>query len=144
MPDSEYLWTLGVLAVWLALTWKKTSIKIHTQIYAIFGVETSIVDEINTATNHISRCKCRAIWLTSSRGAEGMTVITVVTIGMLVPTWNYISHWTLYFWLSKSIYDLVCLNQCFLKVEGGRGVGGRVTFKYNWVKLAILCLLPLW
>lgn len=53
---------------------------------AILGVEAGAVDEVDTAANHISCGKCGTIWLASPRGAEGMPIITMVTIGMFIPT----------------------------------------------------------
>lgn len=59
---------------------------VPTKAVAIFCVETGAIDEVHTAANHISRGECGTIGLASPRRAEGMPIITMVTIGMLVPT----------------------------------------------------------
>ena len=41
-----------------------------TQAVAILCVETCVVDEVDTAANHIARCECGPIRLPSTRRAE--------------------------------------------------------------------------
>lgn len=55
---------------------------------AIFCVEAGIVDEVDTATDDISSCECRAIGLSCPRGTEGMPIITVVPVRMFIPSWR--------------------------------------------------------
>lgn len=57
-----------------------------TKAVAILGVEAGAIDEVDATANHISRGKCGTIRLASPRGTEGMSIITMVTIGMFVPT----------------------------------------------------------
>ena len=59
---------------------------VPTKAVAILGVEASAVDEVDAAPNHISCRECGTIGLASPRGAEGMPIITMVTIGMFIPT----------------------------------------------------------
>lgn len=59
---------------------------VPTKAVAILGVEASAVDEVDAAPNHISCSECGTIGLASPRGAEGMPIITMVTIGMFIPT----------------------------------------------------------
>ena len=59
---------------------------VPTKAMAILGVEASAVDEVDTAANHVSCSECGTIGLASPRGAEGMPIITMVTIGMFIPT----------------------------------------------------------
>lgn len=53
---------------------------------AILCVEAGVVDEVNTAANHIACCKRGSIRLPGARRAEGVAVISMVTIRVLVPT----------------------------------------------------------
>lgn len=53
---------------------------------AILGVEAGAIDEIDTTANHISCGERGTIGLPSPRGTERVPIITMVTIGMLVPT----------------------------------------------------------
>lgn len=59
---------------------------VPTKAVAILGVEAGAIDEVDAAANHISCGECRTIGLASPRGAEGMPIITMVTIGMFIPT----------------------------------------------------------
>lgn len=59
-----------------------------TQTVAVLGVEAGVVDEVDAAANHVARCECGSVWLTGAGGAEGVAVISVVTIRVLVPTWR--------------------------------------------------------
>lgn len=58
----------------------------HTKAVAILGVEAGAIDEVDAAADHISCGECGTIGLASPRGAEGMPIVTMVTIGMFVPT----------------------------------------------------------
>lgn len=53
---------------------------------AILGVEAGAIDEVDTTADHIPCGECGTIRLACPRGAEGMPIIAMVTIGMLVPT----------------------------------------------------------
>lgn len=53
---------------------------------AIFCVEAGVVDQVDTATNHISSCEGRAVGLSCARGAEGVPIVTVVPIRMFIPS----------------------------------------------------------
>lgn len=57
-----------------------------TKAVAILGVEAGAVDEVDAAANHVSCGECGTIGLASPRGAEGMPIIAMVTIGMFIPT----------------------------------------------------------
>lgn len=59
---------------------------VPTKAVAILGVEASAIDEVDAAANHVSCSECGTIGLASPRGAEGMPIITMVTIGMFIPT----------------------------------------------------------
>lgn len=59
---------------------------VPTKAVAILGVEAGAVDEVDTAANHVSCGECGTIGLTSSGGAEGMPIISMVTVGMFIPT----------------------------------------------------------
>lgn len=59
---------------------------VPTKAVAILGVEAGAVDEVDTAANHVSCGECGTIGLTSPRGAEGMPIISMVTVGMFIPT----------------------------------------------------------
>jgi hypothetical protein len=57
-----------------------------TKTVAILGVEAGAIDEVDTAADHVSCGECGTIGLASPRGAEGMPIIAMVSIGMFVPT----------------------------------------------------------
>ena len=59
-----------------------------TQVDTILGVEAGVVYQVDAAPYHIPCGKRGAVWLASPRGTERVTVITMVTIGLLVPTCN--------------------------------------------------------
>lgn len=53
---------------------------------AVLGVEADVVDEIDTAANHVARRERRPIRLARSRRAERVAVVSVVAVRLLVPT----------------------------------------------------------
>lgn len=53
---------------------------------AILCVETSVVDEVNAAANHVACSERGAVGLPRAGGAERVAVISVVTIRVFVPT----------------------------------------------------------
>lgn len=55
---------------------------------AILCVEAGVVDEVNTAANHVACCKRGSVRLPDAGGAEGVAVISVITVRVLVPTWE--------------------------------------------------------
>lgn len=57
-----------------------------TKAVAILGVEAGAIDEVDTTADHIPCGECGTIGLACPRGAEGMSIIAMVTIGMFVPT----------------------------------------------------------
>lgn len=57
-----------------------------TKAVAILGVEAGAIDEVDTTADHITCGECGTIRLARPRGAEGMPIIAMVTIGMFVPT----------------------------------------------------------
>lgn len=57
-----------------------------TKAVAILGVEAGAIDEVDTTADHIPCGECGTIRLACPRGAEGMPIIAMVTIGMFVPT----------------------------------------------------------
>lgn len=59
---------------------------VPTKAVTILSVEAGAVDEVHAAANHISRGECGTIGLASTGGAEGMPIISMVTIGMFIPT----------------------------------------------------------
>lgn len=61
---------------------------ILTQAVAILCVEACVVDEVDTAANHIACCKRGSVRLPRARRAEGVAVVSVVTIRVFVPTWR--------------------------------------------------------
>lgn len=52
---------------------------------AVFRVEAGIVDEVDTAADHISGGERRAVRLSCPRRTEGVPIITVVPIRVLIP-----------------------------------------------------------
>lgn len=52
---------------------------------AVLCVEASVVDEVNAAADHVARCKRGSVGLPGAGRAEGVAVVSVVTIRVLVP-----------------------------------------------------------
>ena len=52
---------------------------------SVFGVETRVVYEIDAASDDVTRGEGGSVRLTRARGAEGVTVVAVVTVRVLVP-----------------------------------------------------------
>lgn len=55
---------------------------------AILCVEAGVVDEVDAAANHVARRERGSVRLAGARGAEGVAVVSVVTVRVLVPTWK--------------------------------------------------------
>lgn len=55
---------------------------------AVLGVKAGVVDEVDTAANHVARRERGSVRLASARGAEGVAVVSVVTVRVFVPTWS--------------------------------------------------------
>lgn len=60
---------------------------------SVLGVEAGVVDEVDAATDHVTRSKGRPVRLPRARRAERVPVIAVVTVRVLVPT---CAHTTFY------------------------------------------------
>jgi len=56
------------------------------QMMAILCVEGGVVNEIYTATDHVAGGESRSVGLSSTTWAETVSVVTVVTIWMFIPT----------------------------------------------------------
>lgn len=59
---------------------------VPTKAVAILGVEAGAINEVDTTADHIPCGERGTIRLACPRGAEGMPIIAMVTIGMFVPT----------------------------------------------------------
>lgn len=55
---------------------------------AVLGVEAGVVDEVDAAANHVARRERGSVRLAGAGGAEGVAVVSVVTVRVLVPTWR--------------------------------------------------------
>lgn len=55
---------------------------------SVLGVEACVVDQVHTAANHITRREGGPVRLTGPRGAKGVPIITMVTVGVFVPAWK--------------------------------------------------------
>lgn len=53
---------------------------------AVLGVEAGVVDEVDAAADHVARGERGSVGLPGAGRAEGVTVVSVVTIRVLVPT----------------------------------------------------------
>lgn len=54
--------------------------EVLTEAVAILCVEAGVVDEVNTAANHVACRKRGSIGLPGARRAEGVAVVAVVTV----------------------------------------------------------------
>lgn len=61
--------------------------KSDAQMMTIFRVEGGVVDEINAATDHVTGGEGRPVRLPGATWAETVTVVTVITVWVLVPSW---------------------------------------------------------
>lgn len=77
---------LILLSEW---TYGKVS-KSDAQVMTIFCVESSVVNEIYAATDHVTGSEGRAIGLASAAWTETVTVVTVIAIWLLIPAWQSI------------------------------------------------------
>lgn len=55
---------------------------------AVFCVEAGIVDQVDTAADDIPSGEGGAVGLPCPRGTEGVPIVTVVPIGMFIPSWK--------------------------------------------------------
>lgn len=62
--------------------------RLPTQAVAVLGVEAGVVDEVHAAANHVARRERGSVRLAGAGGAEGVAVVSVVTVWVLVPTWR--------------------------------------------------------
>lgn len=62
----------------------------------IFCVESSVVDEIHAATNHITGGEGRTVGLSSTAWTETVTVVTVIAVWLLIPARQSIHVYTLH------------------------------------------------
>lgn len=53
---------------------------------SVLCVEAGVVDEINAAADHVARRKRGSVRLSRAGGAERVSVVSVVTIRVLVPS----------------------------------------------------------
>lgn len=60
--------------------------KCDAQIDAVLGVETSVVQKINTAANYIAGGEGGSIRLPTARGAKRVAIVAMITIRLLIPT----------------------------------------------------------
>lgn len=59
-----------------------------TQVVAILRVERGVVDQIDAAADHVAGSEGRPVRLTCAGRAKAVAVIAVVTIRVLVPSWQ--------------------------------------------------------
>ena len=57
-----------------------------TKVDAIFGVEACVVDEVDTAADHITSGERRAIGNARVGGTESVSIISMIAVGVLVPS----------------------------------------------------------
>lgn len=55
---------------------------------AVLGVEAGVVNEVDAAANHVARRERGSVRLAGAGGAEGVAVVSMVTVRVLVPTWG--------------------------------------------------------
>lgn len=54
---------------------------------SVLCVEAGVVDEVDAAANHIASREGGPVRLPGAGRAEGVAVVSVVTIRVLIPTW---------------------------------------------------------
>lgn len=52
---------------------------------SVLGVKSGVINEVDSATNNVTGGKRRPIWLARARGAETVSVVAVVSVGVFVP-----------------------------------------------------------
>lgn len=57
---------------------------------AVFRVKRAVIDEIDATADDVARCKSWSVRLARARGAEAVTVVSVIAVRMLVPSWQSI------------------------------------------------------
>ena len=60
--------------------------------YSIFGIKTRPINEIETTTNDISISKGGTISLTCARTTETVTIVSMVSVALFVPTWQPVKN----------------------------------------------------
>ena len=63
--------------------------------YSIFGIKTRPIDKVEATTNDISSSEGWTIGLTSARTTEAVSVISVISVTLFVPTWQSVHVHTL-------------------------------------------------
>ena len=58
----------------------------NPKVVSVFGIEASIVDEIDATSDDVSGGESGTVRLTSAGGAEGVTIIAMVTVRVFVPS----------------------------------------------------------
>ena len=53
---------------------------------SVLGVKSGVVDEVDSASNDITGGKSRPIWLACTRRTKTVSVVTVVSVRVFVPT----------------------------------------------------------
>ena len=53
---------------------------------AVLGVEAGPVNEIEGAAHSVPSGEGRPVWLTGARATEAMTIVTVISVTLFVPT----------------------------------------------------------
>lgn len=91
----------------MRLSWKAALL--HTQAVSILGVEAGVIDEVDTTTYDIARSKRWAVRLSRSRGTEWMSIVSVVTIWMFIPTYRTKAFAIYSFSLLWKCAKLVCI-----------------------------------
>lgn len=59
--------------------------KSNAQMMPVLGVETSVVNEVHTTANNVASGEGRTIRLSGAGRTERMTVVSMITIGLLIP-----------------------------------------------------------
>ena len=63
--------------------------------YSIFGIKTRSIDKVEATTNDISSSEGWTIGLTSARTTEAVSIISVISVTLFVPTWQSVHVHTL-------------------------------------------------
>lgn len=71
---------------------------------SVLGVEASVVYEVDAAADDVASGERRAVRLSGARGAERVTVVSVITVRVFIPTCSTTKYLNLEF-DSKKIYE---------------------------------------
>lgn len=115
-----------------------------TQVMAILCVECGVVDQIDAAADHVTGSEGRPIRLTRAGRAEAVAVITMVTIRVLVPSWQPVhvdtvcreanAHVAIATFAHNLYFEVVQTAGCWYGVRCANAGSVFVSFTVTWGK----------